>query len=149
MIWIKIAEETWWNYNWASAWDFQQFDILTGVDLDEPLQPPFKLRISKWCSVSSLTIIEYSSDEQWLWSDCANAQAGLRPCWSHTPHCWKSCVVAQLFFRCSRAANSVVSHGIWPKFKLINAFMYRYVLVTYKNEEDQIKNERARVVKTL
>ena len=27
------------------------------VDSDEPLQPPFKLRNSKWCSVSSLTII--------------------------------------------------------------------------------------------
>ena len=24
-----------------------------------PLQPPFELRKSKWCSVSSLTIIEY------------------------------------------------------------------------------------------
>ena len=47
---------------WASAWDFQQFDILTSVDSDEPLQPPFKLRNSKWCSLSSLTIIEYSSD---------------------------------------------------------------------------------------
>ena len=35
---------------------------LTCVDSDEPLQPPFKLRNSKWCSVSSLTIIEYSSD---------------------------------------------------------------------------------------
>ena len=31
------------------------------VDSDEPLQPPFKLRKSKWCSVSGLTIIEYSS----------------------------------------------------------------------------------------
>ena len=41
---------------------FQQFDILTSVDSDEPLQPPFKLENSKWCSVSSLTIIEYSSD---------------------------------------------------------------------------------------
>ena len=28
------------------------------VDSDEPLQPPFRLRNSKWCSVSSLTIIE-------------------------------------------------------------------------------------------
>ena len=36
--------------------------ILTSVDLDEPVQPPFKLRNSKWCSVSSLTLIEYSSD---------------------------------------------------------------------------------------
>ena len=35
---------------------------LTRVDSDEPLQPPVKLRNSKWCSVSSLTIIEYSSD---------------------------------------------------------------------------------------
>ena len=41
---------------------FQQFDILTSVDSDEPLQPPVKLRNSKLCSVSSLTIIEYSSD---------------------------------------------------------------------------------------
>ena len=35
---------------------------LTSVDSDGPLQPPFKLSNSKWCSVSSLTIIEYSSD---------------------------------------------------------------------------------------
>ena len=38
------------------------FDILTSVDSDEPLQPPFKLRNSKWCSVNSSTIIESSSD---------------------------------------------------------------------------------------
>ena len=50
------------NMIWAAAWDFQQFDILTSVDSDEPLQPPFKLRNSKWCSVSSLIIIEYSRD---------------------------------------------------------------------------------------
>ena len=48
---------------WAAAWDFQQFDILTSVDSDEPgLQPTLKLKNSKYCSVSSLTIIEYSSD---------------------------------------------------------------------------------------
>ena len=46
----------------AEALDFQQFDILTSVDSDEPVQPPFKLRNSKWCSVSSLINIEYSSD---------------------------------------------------------------------------------------
>ena len=39
---------------------------LTSVDSDEPLQPPFKLKNSKWCSVSSLTIIDYSSDLQRL-----------------------------------------------------------------------------------
>ena len=85
----------------AAAWDFQQFDILTSVDSDEPLQPPFKLRNSKWCSVSSFSIIEYSSDQQRLWSDCAYAQAGLRLCWSHIQHCWKSHALAQLFYHCS------------------------------------------------
>ena len=39
---------------------------LTSVDSDEPVLPPLKLRISKRCSVSSLTLIEYSSDEQRL-----------------------------------------------------------------------------------
>ena len=74
--------------NGASAWDFQQFGVLTCVDSDEPLQPPFKLRNSKWCSVSSLTLIEYSMDKQRLWSDCKYTQADLRLCWSHIPHCW-------------------------------------------------------------
>ena len=46
----------------AATCDFHQCGILTTVDSDEPVQPPFKLRNSKWCSVSSLTIIEYSSD---------------------------------------------------------------------------------------
>ena len=52
--------------NKASACDFQQFDILTSVDSEEPVHRPFKLRNLKWCSFSSLTIIEYSSDEQRL-----------------------------------------------------------------------------------
>ena len=60
------------------------------------MQPPFNLRNSKWCSVSSLTLIEYSSDLQRLWSDCAYAQADLRLCWSHIQHCWKSHVAAQI-----------------------------------------------------
>ena len=81
---------------WAAAWDFQQFDILTSVDSGKPLQPSFKLRNSRWCSVRNLTIIEYSSDWQRLWSDCAYAQADLRLCWSHIPHCWKSHAAAHL-----------------------------------------------------
>ena len=44
------------------------------------------------------------------------------------------------------ADNSIGRDAIRPKFKLIHAFMY--VLVTYKNEEDQMKNECARVVTT-
>ena len=43
----------------------------------------------------------------------------------------------RLFFRRSRAANSIVSGGIWPKFKLIQAFMH--VLITCKYEMDPIK----------
>ena len=50
-------------------------------------------------------------------------------------------------FRSSRAANSIVSGGIRSKFKLIQALIH--VLVTYKNEEDQIKNEAARVATTF
>ena len=47
---------------WTAAWYFQQCGILTGVDSDKPLQPPFELRNSKWCLVSSLIFIEYASD---------------------------------------------------------------------------------------
>ena len=93
---------------WASAWDFQQCGILTCVDLDEPLQPLFKLRNLKRCSVSSLTLVGYSSDKQRLWSYCAYAQADLRLCWSLIPHCWKSHALAHFvfshyMFSCSRA----------------------------------------------
>ena len=35
--------------------DFQLCVIMTSVDSDEPVHPPFKLR----CSVSSLTLIEH------------------------------------------------------------------------------------------
>ena len=46
--------------------DFKQCDILTSEDSDVPVQPPVKLRISKYCSVSSLEVIEHSSEEQSL-----------------------------------------------------------------------------------
>ena len=45
---------------------FQQCGILTSIDSDKPVQPPFKLRNSKLCSSSSLTVIDYSSDLQSL-----------------------------------------------------------------------------------
>ena len=81
---------------WAKTCDFKQCGILTRVDSDEPVHPPFKLRYSKWCSVSRLTIKEYSSDQQRLWSVCAYAYADLSLCWSHIPHCWKSHVVVHI-----------------------------------------------------
>ena len=82
------------TFMWAMTCDFQHCGILTSVDSDEPVQPPFRRRNSKWCSVSSLTVIKYSSDKQRLWLDCAYAQADLRLCWSHIAHCWKSHALA-------------------------------------------------------
>ena len=82
---------------WAMACDFQQCGILTSEDSDKPVQPPFKLTNSKWCSISSLTIIEYPSDWQRIWSDCTYAQVDLRLCWSHIPHYWKSHVTAHMW----------------------------------------------------
>ena len=58
----------------------------------------------------------------------------------------KSGHVIHLFFRCSRAANSVVGGEMWQKFKLIETFMV--VLVTCKNDE-QFENEGTRVVTTF
>ena len=94
--WEIMCKTTNWCYKWAATCDFQQCGILTSVDSNEPVWPPFKLRNSKWCSVSILTLIEYSSDKQRLWSDWAYAQADLRLCWSHIPHCWKFHVTAQI-----------------------------------------------------
>ena len=37
--------------------DFQKCGILTSVDSDEPVQPPFKLRSYKCCLASSLTVL--------------------------------------------------------------------------------------------
>ena len=48
---------------WAVTCNFQQCCVLTSVNSNEPVQPPFKLRNSKWCSFSSLTLIENSSDK--------------------------------------------------------------------------------------
>ena len=42
----------------------------------------------------------------------------------------------------SRAANSLVSGPIWPKFELIRDFMH--VLITCKYKKDPIKNNRER-----
>ena len=51
------------------------------------------------------------------------------------------------FSRRSRAANSAVFGPIWPNFELVRDVMD--VLVTCKYEEDQIKNEGARVDTTF
>ena len=67
--------------NWAVTCDFQQCGILTSIDSDEPVQPPLKPRNSKWCSVSSLTLIKYSSDKQRLWSGWSESLLVARTKW--------------------------------------------------------------------
>ena len=57
--------------------DFQQCGILKSINSDKPVPPPFKLKNSKWCSVSSLTVIE-------IFKPMAKALISLRVCagWS-------------------------------------------------------------------
>ena len=110
---------------WGSAWDFQQCGILTCVNSDEPVQSPVKLRNSKQCSVSSSTVIEYSSDKQRLWSVCAYAQADLSLCWSHIPNCWKSHALAQMVLNWSpnETPLSLGSH-LGLHCKLMRRYLY-------------------------
>ena len=96
--------------NLAATWDFQQCGIFTSVDSDEPVQPPFNHRNSKCCSVSSLTLLEYSSDQQRFWSDCTYAKADLRLWWSHIPHCWKCHVTAHMGMHCLLRWNDLVTN---------------------------------------
>ena len=115
------------KYIWAATCDFQQCGIYTSVDSDEPVQPPFKLRNSKCCSVSNLSLIEYLSDEQRLWSDCAYAQAGLSLCWSHIPHCWKSNPMTHIvsLFRNSEQNRRKKTHNLLPRRTLQNSSEWR------------------------
>ena len=52
-----------------------------------------------------------------------------------------------IFSRRSRAANSAVLSPIWPNFELVQDLID--VPVTCKYEEDPLKNEGARVLKTF
>ena len=112
--------------------EFQQCGILTSVDSDGPVQPPFKLRYSnsKLCSVSSLTLIEYSSNKQRLWSDCAYAQADRRLCWSHIPHCWKTHVADQV----KQSASCSSARG------LKNHMRYKILHYKIRTKRKTIKN---------
>ena len=65
-----------------------------------------------------------------------NERASMETAFSHYKSMGK-------FFRCSRAANSVVSGPIWWKFELVRDFMH--VLVTCKYKKDPIKNNREKV----
>ena len=122
--------ETRWG-RWGMAlfkrWrDFQQCGILTSVDSYKHVLPPFKLRNSKWCSVSRLTVKKYSSDKQRLWSDCAYAQADLRLWWSHIPHCWKFHATAHLLFPSIwPGGDKMCLRGFWHSKTKISLLSYR------------------------
>ena len=65
---------------WATTYEFTQCGVLTSVYSDKHVQPPLKLRGSKWCLVSSLVFIEYSIGQQRLWSKnfCQGEGGGLQ-----------------------------------------------------------------------
>ena len=65
-----------------------------------------------------------------------NERASMETSFSHYKSMW-------VFFRRSRAANSVVSGPIWPKFELVRDFLH--VLVICKYKEDRIKSNREKV----
>ena len=92
------SRNVWFPTMWHFDKGYLEFLSFKGgcTDSSESVQPPLKLRNSKWCSISSLTLLEYSSDKHRLWSDCTYAQAGLSLCWSHIPHYWKSHVAAHV-----------------------------------------------------
>ena len=52
-----------------------------------------------------------------------------------------------VFFRCSRADNSVVGGPIWPKFELVPDNMH--VLVTYKSKMNWINSNREKGVTSI
>ena len=56
---------------------------------------------------------------------------------------WIGLIQKHQFFRRLRVANCVVRGRIWPNFKLIQALIY--VIITCKNENDPIKNNREKV----
>ena len=130
---VCICRNSWscTSSNWATAYDFQQCGILISVDSDEPVQPPFKLRNSKWCLVSSLILIEYSTDKQMLWSDCAYAQADLRLCLSHTPHCWKYLASAQLVVDAYLSISGQLSVVTWFRLWILLACVILTYLVLF------------------
>ena len=67
-------------YMWAVTCNFQKCGILQSVYLDEPVQPPVKLKQLHWMVFSQwLNSQDYSSDNQRLWSNCAYVIFGFAP----------------------------------------------------------------------
>jgi hypothetical protein len=59
---------------WAVSRQNQHNGFATNMDPDKPAHPLLNILTSK----------ETDSEQNGSWSDCADAQAGLDPCWSRT-----------------------------------------------------------------
>jgi hypothetical protein len=67
---------------WAASWQKQHSAFATSMDPDQPVHPRSLIRIHAVCLPTLLTSRETDSKQHGSWSDCADAQAGLDPCWS-------------------------------------------------------------------
>ena len=125
---------------WAAAYDFQQFGILTNVDSDEPVQPPGKLRKSTWCSVSSLTLVEYSNDSQRLWSDwayivCAGWSEPLHVAHTCTTLLEISCTGSNTCKLTHQSRWQLACHPFWCKCKLTHGLPYLNTFYSQHNSQ--------------
>jgi hypothetical protein len=89
------------SYIWAAPWQNQQNEFATSMD-PGPAWASVQSDLGPCCSLSiSLLVIGFVSEQHGSWSDYADAQAGLDPCWSKTHYVgfvvtrliWKSCAL--------------------------------------------------------
>jgi hypothetical protein len=70
-------------YVWAASWQNQHNGFATSMDLDQPAHPSSLISIHA-VRLQTITSRETDSEQHGSWSGCADAQAGLDPCWSQT-----------------------------------------------------------------
>ena len=74
-----------------------------------------------------------------LLSDCAYAQADLRLCWSHIPHCWKSHALAQMLKRLQDTSLETllnIFNYIWTTGKFQDDWQYATIIPIPKPGKD-------------
>jgi hypothetical protein len=68
-----------WNMKWAASWQNQHSAFATSMDPVQPAHPRSLIRIHAVRLPNLLQLEEHGTR-----SDCADAQAGLDPCWSQS-----------------------------------------------------------------
>jgi hypothetical protein len=71
------------NNKWAVSRKNQHTAFATSTDPDQPAYPHYLIRIHA-VAISFSTCKKIGKQTTWSWSDCADAQACLDPCWSQT-----------------------------------------------------------------